>query len=64
MPLGETSGMAFLDIISCGKSCHISVNGNVKNARFERKKVCFITIQLYIVDTTCFHNFLFLQFCD
>ncbi|CAL5406853.1 unnamed protein product [Camellia sinensis] len=38
MILGQASGVAFLNIISCGKSCYISINGNAKNARSERKK--------------------------
>lgn len=40
MPLGQASGMAFTDTISCGKSCHIPFNGNAKTSWLERKKVC------------------------
>lgn len=31
--------MAFLDTISSWKSCDISINGNAKTPRLERKKV-------------------------
>ncbi|KAG2315684.1 hypothetical protein Bca52824_018806 [Brassica carinata] len=31
-----TSGVAFLNIISCGKNCHISANGNTENSWFKR----------------------------
>ncbi|CAL5392585.1 unnamed protein product [Camellia sinensis] len=36
--VSQASGVAFLNIISCGKSCYISINGNAKNAWSERKK--------------------------
>ncbi|BBH02134.1 CBS domain-containing protein / transporter associated domain-containing protein [Prunus dulcis] len=32
------SGVALISIISCGKSCYISINGDAKNTRVERKK--------------------------
>ncbi|XP_042949314.1 DUF21 domain-containing protein At1g55930, chloroplastic-like isoform X4 [Carya illinoinensis] len=37
-----TSGMAFIGIISCGKSCHIFIYGDAKNPWFKRKKVLCI----------------------
>lgn len=37
--LGQTSSMAIPDIIPCGKSLHIYINGNAKSSWFERKKV-------------------------
>jgi len=40
MHLGQTSGVAFLDIISCWKSSNISFDGNSENSWFERTEVC------------------------
>ena len=45
--LGQTSGVAFLNIISCRKNCHISVNGNTENSWFKREKVCIISLDLF-----------------
>ena len=38
--LGQASGVAFLSIISCGKNCHVSVNGNTETSWFKRTEVC------------------------
>ncbi|GMY39857.1 DUF21 domain-containing protein At1g55930, chloroplastic-like isoform X6, partial [Fagus crenata] len=38
MLLGQTSGVAFLGIISCGKSCYIFIYGDAKNPWFKRNK--------------------------
>ena len=42
LPLGKASGMAVPRIVSSGKSCDVSLNGNAKIARLKRKKVCFL----------------------
>lgn len=40
MPLGQASGMAFPSVVSCGKNCYISFNGDAEIAWPKRKKVC------------------------
>lgn len=49
MTLGQTSCMAILDTIPCGKSCHISIDGNAKSSWFERKKVQLNHALFYII---------------
>lgn len=39
MPLGQASGMAFPGVVSCWKSCYLSLNGDAEIAWLKRKKV-------------------------
>lgn len=56
VPLGQTSCMALLDIIPRRKDSHLFVNGDAKNAWFERKEVFSKLHAVYLqLPLSCYH---------